>query len=444
MSQASQILLNPASSSPSQPASTSAGKSEAVKHVDGVEPTSDKASESSFADVLDGQKDVENADQPPVENKQVVSEQAPSENDVEAALLALVGQTGNTLPAEGEQLPPTTATAQSPDASPPIETSEELGPLDELIPLTAAVDGEQSQTSAPALTPSTPVATAPANQSTSEDKSQAKVVNITASGRVAEQAVPTTQAPLAEAVVAATQVTKPLSSEQAKASANETFSLKTGTNPVGDNLNLDDLDLMPKKSMQELSLNIKTDKTPAVTMESLNTLNQVTQATTTNTSQPQTYQQVANSVSQAAVTAPVAMVKPGWGEVVVDKVMWMSSQQAKSAEIQLDPPELGSLQVRISTQQDQTTVSFTSPNAAVRDSLDQNMTRLKEMMEGQGLNLVEAEVAEQRSNREQQANDENGEHSGEQLIGEGGSSEDAGTQEKLVIASPMGLVDQYV
>ncbi|MDY0007999.1 MAG: flagellar hook-length control protein FliK, partial [Spongiibacteraceae bacterium] len=52
------------------------------------------------------------------------------------------------------------------------------------------------------------------------------------------------------------------------------------------------------------------------------------------------------------------MQRPGWGEAVVDKLMWMSARQLGSAEIQLDPPELGPLQLRVSTQHDQTSVSF--------------------------------------------------------------------------------------
>ncbi len=39
--------------------------------------------------------------------------------------------------------------------------------------------------------------------------------------------------------------------------------------------------------------------------------------------------------------AAVAMQQPGWSQQVADKVMWMSSQNLQSAEIKLDPAELG-------------------------------------------------------------------------------------------------------
>lgn len=71
---------------------------------------------------------------------------------------------------------------------------------------------------------------------------------------------------------------------------------------------------------------------------------------------------------------PVAMQQNGWSEAVVDRVMWMSSQNLKSAEIQLDPAELGRLDVRIHMTADQTQVTFASPNAGVRDALEARCT----------------------------------------------------------------------
>jgi flagellar hook-length control protein FliK len=55
--------------------------------------------------------------------------------------------------------------------------------------------------------------------------------------------------------------------------------------------------------------------------------------------------------------------------------MWMSAKGIKTATIQLDPPELGSLHVKVSINQDQANVSFTVQNASVREALDQNALR---------------------------------------------------------------------
>ncbi|MGH6961886.1 MAG: flagellar hook-length control protein FliK, partial [Dongiaceae bacterium] len=82
---------------------------------------------------------------------------------------------------------------------------------------------------------------------------------------------------------------------------------------------------------------------------------------------------------------PVPMQQGGWSEAVVDRVMWLSSQNLKSAEIQLDPAELGRLEVRVHMTQDQTQVTFASPNANVRDALEGQMHRLRELFAQQGM-----------------------------------------------------------
>ncbi|WVM89362.1 flagellar hook-length control protein FliK [Halopseudomonas pachastrellae] len=68
------------------------------------------------------------------------------------------------------------------------------------------------------------------------------------------------------------------------------------------------------------------------------------------------------------------MGQPGWSEAVVNKVMWMSSQNLQSVEIQLDPAELGPLEIKIQTRA-RAPVQFVSQNAGVRDALEGQMFR---------------------------------------------------------------------
>jgi flagellar hook-length control protein FliK len=84
---------------------------------------------------------------------------------------------------------------------------------------------------------------------------------------------------------------------------------------------------------------------------------------------------------------PVQMQQSGWSEAVVDRVMWLSSQNLKSAEIQLDPAELGRMEVRIEMNKDQTQVTFMSPHANVRDALEGQMQRLRESFAQQGMTM---------------------------------------------------------
>jgi len=108
----------------------------------------------------------------------------------------------------------------------------------------------------------------------------------------------------------------------------------------------------------------------------------------------------AESVQQANAARqvpgqPLAMNQPGWSKELTDKVMWMSSQNLKSAEIKLNPAELGRLDIRVEVNNDQTQITFTSAHAGVRESLESQSFRLRELMAQQGMQDVDVNVADQ-------------------------------------------------
>ena len=79
------------------------------------------------------------------------------------------------------------------------------------------------------------------------------------------------------------------------------------------------------------------------------------------------------------------------------KVAWVAKEGFKVAHIQLDPPELGSLAVKVSVDQDSNThVSFVASSAQAKDALEGQMQRLRDMLQQQGLELdsVDVEVSQ--------------------------------------------------
>lgn len=145
-------------------------------------------------------------------------------------------------------------------------------------------------------------------------------------------------------------------------------------------------------------------------------------------------------VATALVNQPVDT--PQWSNEIGERVVWFGANKIQHAEIELDPPELGPLQVRITTQNDQTTVTFTSHHAAVREVLDQSLPRLKEMFSEQGLNLVQADVGERRGTPQQQQNDA---QDAAALAGSAAGDDDDVGSATMATASKMrlGLVDAY-
>lgn len=128
-----------------------------------------------------------------------------------------------------------------------------------------------------------------------------------------------------------------------------------------------------------------------------------------------------------------------WRNALSERIMVMTAQGNQVAEIQLDPPELGSLKVRLQVGQDQVSVSFSSPHAFVRDAVEQSMPRLREMMEEQGLNLGESSVSDQSDDSPSD------EQEGQQTFA-GGSDSGASVSEAetvIVDGEAVSLVDYY-
>jgi flagellar hook-length control protein FliK len=117
-------------------------------------------------------------------------------------------------------------------------------------------------------------------------------------------------------------------------------------------------------------------------------------------------QAVAGKASAAPATPPATplnMQQSGWSEGVVNRVMYLSSQNLKSADIQLHPLELGRLDIRIDVTPDQTTqVTFHSAHVGVRDALESQQGRLRDLLSQQGLTQVDVSVSDQSRQQQQQ------------------------------------------
>ncbi|WP_433736628.1 flagellar hook-length control protein FliK [Pseudomonas putida] len=106
------------------------------------------------------------------------------------------------------------------------------------------------------------------------------------------------------------------------------------------------------------------------------------------------------------VNQPIAMHQSGWTEEVVNRVMYLSSANLKAADIQLQPAELGRLDIRVNMVPDQQTqVTFMSAHPSVREALDGQMHRLRDMFAQQGMGQVDVNVSDQ-SRGSQQGQDQ--------------------------------------
>ena len=128
-----------------------------------------------------------------------------------------------------------------------------------------------------------------------------------------------------------------------------------------------------------------------------------------------------------------------WAESVTQRVALMTGLKLSSARIELDPPELGAMTVKVSVSGDQASVSFVSPHANVRDALEQNFPRLQEMLGQQGLQLADAQVSDQSA--EQRQSGESASGSRTSAAGNGDERGESVSVQNVNVAT--SLIDYY-
>lgn len=118
------------------------------------------------------------------------------------------------------------------------------------------------------------------------------------------------------------------------------------------------------------------------------------------------------TATQAAVTqtqmAPLNLGQNAWETNLGSRLQMMVGQNVQTAEIRLDPPELGTLDIKIKISNDVASVNITSAHAQVRDALETAVPRLREMFEESGLSLGDVNVRQESFAEHKSAEEEKG------------------------------------
>ncbi|WP_295510696.1 flagellar hook-length control protein FliK [uncultured Pseudoalteromonas sp.] len=118
--------------------------------------------------------------------------------------------------------------------------------------------------------------------------------------------------------------------------------------------------------------------------------------------QTQTTQQAqSKSVSvDPGVMQAINIIKSDAAKMLQERVSALLNINNKEAEIRLDPPEMGSMQIRIRSDAEQAQINFVVQNQQAKEALEQSMPRLREMLAQQGIELGESSI--QQGSPEQQ------------------------------------------
>jgi len=136
----------------------------------------------------------------------------------------------------------------------------------------------------------------------------------------------------------------------------------------------------------------------------------------------------AATVSQGPATpaTPILDIQPAlqtaaWNRVVSGRVVWMAREGVQQAELKLNPAKLGPVEVRLTMNNEQTSVTFIANHAATRDALEQALPKLRESFSENGMELTDAEVSQHSS--EEQHQDDAAETDGSGIVSEQSSAE---------------------
>ena len=92
-----------------------------------------------------------------------------------------------------------------------------------------------------------------------------------------------------------------------------------------------------------------------------------------------------------------------WGTDFSKRIQFMINNDIKNAELRLDPPELGRINIKISMNQDQASVVFSSAHGNVREAIENTLPKLREMLSESGIQLGDANVNEGQQQKNEQA-----------------------------------------
>ncbi|RTE85456.1 MULTISPECIES: flagellar hook-length control protein FliK [Gammaproteobacteria] len=160
-----------------------------------------------------------------------------------------------------------------------------------------------------------------------------------------------------------------------------------------------------------------------------------TNPTTTATAQSQNgFSQQMSQAQQAAQQTPLEQARqvqqhidlfgPQAPQNMRDQVMAMVNSKQQFAEMRLDPPELGKLQIRIQmNSENQASVQFQVNSPQAREAVEQSLPKLKEMLEQQGLQLADTDVKEGSAEQQQFAQQSGSGTNGQGHGGEGENTE---------------------
>jgi len=108
-----------------------------------------------------------------------------------------------------------------------------------------------------------------------------------------------------------------------------------------------------------------------------------------------------HAAMQGRIDAPLNT--PAWGQSLGQQISWMLNGAHQTAELHLHPVDLGPVQVVLSVENKTADLRFIAHEPAVREALQQELPRLRDMLAQNGIQLGQANVSAEQQPRDNPA-----------------------------------------
>lgn len=112
------------------------------------------------------------------------------------------------------------------------------------------------------------------------------------------------------------------------------------------------------------------------------------------------------------LTANLSLLEPNAATQLKDRLMYQLHNKIQSAEVKITPEDLGTVQIKVNLQQEQLSVQFVVQQSNTKELLEQQMPKLKDLLQQQGLQLTEGQVEQRQANDRRSGSEEKSGHRG--------------------------------
>lgn len=148
---------------------------------------------------------------------------------------------------------------------------------------------------------------------------------------------------------------------------------------------------------------------------------------------------------EAALKLDTPVRSQSWASDFGQKIVWLAANDKQSAQLTLNPPHMGPIEISLNVNKDTASAFFVSQNAEVRETIEAAMPRLREMLAGIGIELGQTNVGAE--SFRQQAENEAARQGSPRWMGDNAIlGEDAGRQlsgQAIVAQRGNGMVDTF-